>query len=139
MKRLIPNMAVEDIRKTVGYYIENFGFKLIMAVSEDKSDMGDELVEGKEYIWANVTSGDVGFMFQRVDSFKEDVGDYFDTLGSSVSFYVEVEDVDALYDSVKNSVEIHKKIETTWYGMREFYVKDCNGYILAFSQQMQER
>ncbi len=138
MKRLIPNMAVEDVRKTVGYYVENFGFKLIMAVSEDKSDMGDELVEGKEYIWANVTSGDVGFMFQRVDSFKEDIGDLFDTLGSSVSFYVEVEDVDALYDSVKNSVEIHKKIETTWYGMREFYVKDCNGYILAFSQQMQK-
>ncbi len=136
MKRLTPNMAVEDVRETVEYYVKNFGFKLVMAVSEDKSSVGDELVDGKEYIWANIMSGEVGIMFQRVDNLKEDVGNFFDTIGSSVSFYIEVEDVDALYASVINSVDIHKEIETSWYGMREFYVKDPNGYILAFAQNM---
>ena len=136
MKRLTPNMAVEDVRETVEYYVKNFGFKLVMAVSEDKSSVGDELVDGKEYIWANIMSGEVGIMFQRIDNLKEDVGNFFDTIGSSASFYIEVEDVDALYDSVINSVDIHKEIETSWYGMREFYVKDPNGYILAFAQNM---
>ncbi len=136
MKQLTPNMAVKDVRKSVEYYVDNFGFKLAMAVDEDESFVNDKLVDAKEYIWANVMNGEVGIMFQRVDSFKEDVGDFFDTLGSSASFYIEVEDVDVLHDSVKDHVEIHKDIETTGYGMREFYVKDPNGYILAFAQQI---
>ncbi len=37
MKRVTPNMAVEDVAKTVKYYVENFGFTLAMAVSEDKA------------------------------------------------------------------------------------------------------
>jgi hypothetical protein len=28
-----------------------------------------------------------------------------------------------------------KELETTWYGMREFYIKDCNGYILGFAER----
>lgn len=136
MKKLSPNMAVKDVRKAVEYYVENFGFKLAMAFAEDRSNAGDELADDKEYIWAMVDCEGVSFMFQRVDSIKEDIGDFFDTLGSSVSFYIEVEDVDALYNTVKDSVKIHKDIETTDYGMREFYVKDLNNYILAFSQQM---
>ena len=51
MKKLTPNMAVKNVRETVNYYVENFGFKLLMAVSEDKSAIGDELVDGKEYIF----------------------------------------------------------------------------------------
>ena len=136
MKRLTPNMAVKNIRETVEYYVEHFGFTLAMAVSEDKSSVGDTLVEGKEYIWANVMQGDVGFMFQRIDTLKEDVGDFFDVLGASSTYYIEVEDVDALYEKVKAEVEIVKPLENVWYGMREFYVKDCNGYILGFSMML---
>ena len=77
--------------------------------------------------------GDVGFMFQREDSFREDIGGNFDQLGASCSFYIEVEDADALYIRVKDRVEITKELETTWYGAREFYVRDLNGYILCFS------
>jgi len=133
MKKLTPNMAAKDVRESVNYYVENFGFKLVMAVSEDKSAIGGELVEGKEYVWANVMCGDVGFMFQREDSFREDMGVSLDCLGASCSYFMEVEDVDALYEGVKERVEILKTIETTWYGAREFYVRDCNGYILGFA------
>lgn len=28
------------------------------------------------------------------------------------------------------------KLETAWYGMREFYVKDCNGYIRICKKKM---
>ncbi len=36
MKRLTPNLAVKDVRASVNYYTEHFGFVLKMAVSEDK-------------------------------------------------------------------------------------------------------
>ncbi len=138
MKRLTPNLAVKDVRASVNYYTEHFGFVLKMAVSEDKSAVGDTLVEGKEYVWANIMNGDVGFMFQREDSLKEDVGDFFDRLGASGTFYMEVEDIDTLYHNVKNRVEILKELETTWYGQREFYVRDLNGYVLAFAMMEQK-
>ena len=54
--------------------------------------------------------------------------------GASVLFYIDVEDIDKVYEKINNRVEITKDIETTWYGMREFYIKDCNGYILGFGE-----
>jgi uncharacterized glyoxalase superfamily protein PhnB len=129
-------MAVQDVRETVEYYVKHFGFTIVMAVSEDKSSVGDTLVEGKAYVWANIMHGDVGFMFQRTDTFKDDVGDFFGELGASSTYYIEVEDVDTLYEKVKSEVEIVKSIENAWYGMREFYVRDCNGYILGFAMML---
>jgi len=73
-------------------------------------------------------------MLQRDDNLKEDIGlSFFDDICSSSTFYIEVEDVEALYESVKSKVTIIKDISTTWYGQREFYVQDLNGYVLAFS------
>ncbi len=133
MKSLTPNMAVKNIKETVAYYQQYFGFVLQMAVSEDKASIGPELLKEKEYIWATVVCGEVSLMFQRVDSIKEDVGDFFELLGASATFYIKVDDVNALYESVRNEVEVVKALETTWYGQREFYVRDCNGYVLAFA------
>ena len=137
MKKLTPNLAVKNIRETIEYYQNNFGFEIGMAVSEDKSSMGAELVENKEYVWAMIACGDVTLMLQRTDNFNEDIGVSVNELGASATLYMEVEDVNSLYASVKNSVNIIKEIDTTWYGQREFYVRDCNGYILAFATMQQ--
>ncbi len=137
MKRLTPNMAVADVAKSVHYYVENFGFEIMMVVSDDKSSIGDKLEERKTYIWANLMHGEVGLMLQQAESIKEDVGDFFARVGSSMTLYIEVEDVDKLYESIKEKVEIYKDIDTTWYGMREFYVRDVDGYILAFATKVQ--
>ena len=53
--------------------------------------------------------------------------------GASVSFYIEVEDAEALYETLKGNVSMHKALGTTWYGAKEFYIKDPDGYILGFS------
>jgi len=134
MKKLTPNMAVKDVRETVNYYVDNLGFKLVMAVNDDKSAMGDELVEGKEYIWANVMCGDVGFMFQKEDSFVADIGEIYSEIGSSSTYYMEIENIDAFYETLKDKVEVVKEIDNVWYGAREFYIRDCNGYVLGFSE-----
>ena len=39
-----------------------------------------------------------------------------------------------MYTKLKDRVRIIRELETTGYGMREFYIKDCNGYILAFAE-----
>ena len=135
MKTLVPNMAVKSIDETVRYYKEHFGFELQMAVDAKKDGFDTELKEGKEYIWAMIVNGGVSLMLQSVGSLQEDVGSFFENIGASLTLYVDVEDADSLYTQIKDEVQIYKEIDTTWYGQREFYVKDINGYILGFASQ----
>jgi hypothetical protein len=38
------------------------------------------------------------------------------------------------YDRVKDRLELKKPLRRQPYGLSEFEVKDCNGYILVFSE-----
>ncbi|NAS89416.1 hypothetical protein C4E24_06740 [ANME-1 cluster archaeon AG-394-G21] len=51
LKKLAPNFSVQDIEKTVAFYRDVLGFKLEMAVPEDKSGVEQELTERKKYIY----------------------------------------------------------------------------------------
>jgi uncharacterized glyoxalase superfamily protein PhnB len=136
LKKLAPNFAVQDIEKTVAFYRDVLGFKLEMAVPEDKSGVEQELSEEKKYIYAMMSRDGVGVMFQRTDSIGEDVPPLKGVpIGASVSFYIEVEDINALYQEIKPKAGVVKELETVWYGMQEFYIKDCNGYILGFAER----
>ena len=134
MKSLSPNLAVKNIAQTVKYYIDNFGFELQMAVDETKKNFDTQILTDRNYIWAMIKCGEVEIMLQKDDNLKKDLGEFFDDIGSSSSIYIGVEDVDDFYKKVQNNdVEIYKNIETTWYGQREFYIKDLDGYILGFA------
>ncbi len=135
MQTITPNLAVKDIKESISFYKE-LGFELIMAVPEDKSSFGADIDESKNYIWAMMKNGGVELMLQEVASFKEDIGDVFDKVGASASFYMKMDNVDGFYEKLTAKAEIVKELHTTWYGMREFYIKDCNGYILGFAAQV---
>jgi uncharacterized glyoxalase superfamily protein PhnB len=108
-----------------------------MLVDESKSGFEESVVDSsKEYIWAMIRVGSVDLFFQREDSLKEDVGDFFNEIGSSSTYYYNVDDIDKLYNRLKDSVTVVKDIDTTWYGQKEFYIKDINGYVLGFAQRV---
>ena len=50
------------------------------------------------------------------------------------TIYLYPDDVDALWEALKNHAEMIQALQNTYYGLREFAVKDCNGYILSFGQ-----
>jgi uncharacterized glyoxalase superfamily protein PhnB len=75
-------------------------------------------------------------MLQNTESLKEDVGVFFENIGASLTLYIDVENVDDLYVKIKDKVIIYKELNTTWYGQREFYIKDINGYILGFASKI---
>ncbi len=135
MQRLTPNMAVDNMSESIAFYCDILDFELLMAVSEEKSGFDTEIDPDKRYIWAMLKHGGVEVMLQERASLKEDVGDFFTAIGASMTLYINVEDIDALYQSLHKRVSILKPLETTWYGMREFYLRDCNGYVLAFASQ----
>ncbi len=136
IKKLSPNFAVTDIKKTVEFYQNNLGFTLIMAVPESKDGIEQTLSNNKEYVYAMMQKDNIEFMFQRSDSFKEDLIFAKDlNMGASVSFYMELEGLKAFYDTLKNKNLQITELKTTWYGMQEFYVKDLNGYIIGFAEK----
>ena len=132
MKQLTPNLAVADVTRSVKFYTEILGFTIKMCVDEHKRPT-DTLQENTTYLWANVMHGSVGMMFQLKQNFEADLSMNIEDIGASASFYIEVEDASVLYESLKNKAPIHKELGTTWYGAKEFYIKDPDGYILGFS------
>lgn len=135
ISKLSPNFEVSDIKKTVEFYTENFGFKLVMTEPESQG-IEQTFAENKEYVFAIMQKDNVEFMFQRSDSFKNDVVFLKDlTIGATVSFYMKIEGIKEFYDCLKSKNLQITELKTSWYGMREFYVKDLNGYILGFSEK----
>lgn len=136
VSKLTPNFEVRDIKETVKFYQNTLGFTLVMAVPETQDKVDQSLVEGENYVYALVSKDNVELMFQRTDSFKEDIkmSKKF-PMGASVSFYMEIEGLDNFYNGIKNQVDEKTEPKTTWYGMKEFYIKDPNGYILGFAEK----
>lgn len=136
MKSMVVNLAVNNISSTIKYYQENFDFKLQMLVDDSKSSFNESFIKkDKKYIWAMINKDNVSIMLQEVESLKEDIGIFFNSIGASLTLYIEVEDVDSLYLKVKDKVTIYHEIRDTWYGQKEFYIKDINGYILGFASK----
>lgn len=135
--KISPNFEVTDIKKTTAFYTENLGFNLIMAVPESQDGIDQTFLENKEYVYALVQRDNVEFMFQRSDTFKNDV--VFSkglAIGATVSFYMEIEGINEFYLALKHKNLQLTELKTTWYGMQEFYLKDLNGYILGFAERV---
>ncbi|MBI4666548.1 MAG: hypothetical protein HY751_09090 [Nitrospinae bacterium] len=134
--KLTPNMMVENVNSTLEYYTAQLGFELVMAVPQDSREVLFEFNRERPLVYAMVKKDGAELMFQTRESLMEDVPAFTgQSIGSSVTFYMETDDLDGIFQKLGPSVDVVKKPETTWYGMREFYIRDLNGYILGFGQR----
>jgi predicted enzyme related to lactoylglutathione lyase len=53
----------------------------------------------------------------------------------SGTIYFSVPDVDTYFASIRDKVSLVWPIQDMSYGSREFGIRDCNGYTLAFQQR----
>ncbi|MES2267897.1 MAG: VOC family protein [Bacteroidota bacterium] len=123
MESLSPNIFTGDMKATVAFY-KQLGFELTMSVPET----GDDLV------WAMMTNGKVTFMFQTFESLAEELPDIKRVDGGSLLLYINVADINGLFDSIKDKVTVLKGLEITFYGATEFSIIDNNNYVLTFAQ-----
>ncbi|MDR1342374.1 MAG: VOC family protein [Prevotellaceae bacterium] len=139
LNKLTPNFAVADIRQTVQFYRESLGFELVMAVPATQDGVDTQLAADKEYVYAMMKKEQVELMFQQQDSFREDVslaGN--EPVGASVSFYMQGKDIEPFYTELKSRDIQVSDLKLTWYGIKEFYMKDNNGYILGFAEEAEK-
>lgn len=127
LESLTPNIIVDDVNQAVDYYAEKLGFNLIASVPEKGT-----------YNWAMVQRDGVSLMFQSLESIQDDMPSLkIDSKGSLGTFFIRMKGIDELYNQVKEKVEIAHTMRTTFYGMKEFVVRDLNGYFLAFAEPVQ--
>jgi lactoylglutathione lyase len=123
LTKLTPNLMVEDVDRTVDFYRDVLGFTLAATAPEQRP-----------FDWAMVTAGGAELMFQSRASLGSEVPTLRDReIGGALTLYVEVEDIEALYNHVKDQLPIVVDLHDTFYGAREFTAQDCNGYMLGFA------
>jgi catechol 2,3-dioxygenase-like lactoylglutathione lyase family enzyme len=52
------------------------------------------------------------------------------------TIYFFVPDVDGFHDAVKDKAQVAWPVQDMPYGLREFGIQDCNGYVLAFARRI---
>lgn len=110
-------MSTEDLHGTIDFYTGILGFTC------------DELNE--DWGWATLAIDDVAIMIARPNAHVP-----YDKIGFTGSFYFTTDDVDAMWEKVKDKADICYGIEDFEYGMREFAIYDNNGYTLQFGQEI---
>ncbi len=139
VKRNIDRFPADFMFQLSNTELKDLNLRFQIGTSSLKRGQGVEtkLTEGKKYVYAMVNRDEVFFMFMSKEAYAEDVPALKGVpISASATLYCDVDDVKSLYASYKElGVEIVKDLAVTWYGMEEFYIKDCNGYILGFASK----
>lgn len=123
---MIPELSVFDINQTVAFY-KKIGFQIIYERPED--------------LFVFMSFAENQFMFEQIYDKGWNTGKMLYPLGQGISFSIEVDTIDRLYEKVINSgIEIFRELTISSYRVKneyiqqkEFLVQDPNGYLLRFT------
>ena len=114
--RAVPMIHVPDVRATVAWY-RSVGFRL----EETYADGGDG------WSFAIMSFGDSQVMFNSGGTGSE-------ARRREVDLYAYCADVDGQFDRLPDHIEVVEDLHDTFYGNREFIVRDVNGFWVTFAQ-----
>lgn len=128
---IVPNLMVSDVARSIAFYRDTLGFEVAMSVAADKSfSAGADIVENP--VFAVVTWDTAEIMLQSVESLASELSvftaDQVPQPGGTI--YLRGYDPDTLALALDSSI-IMKPLETSWYGMKELYIRDPDGHILC--------
>jgi uncharacterized glyoxalase superfamily protein PhnB len=112
---VVPIIHVSDVRATVEWY-KSIGFALIRTNEEDG-----------ELNWAKLRFGNSELMFNLGGKASAEQR-------REVDLYITAENIDGIFQRLKHQAEIVEEPHDTFYGMREFILRDCNRFWIAFGQ-----
>ena len=115
-EKVLPMIHVPDVRASVDWY-QNIGFKVIDTYGNEG--------EGLSFAMLSFGSGEVMFSQGGQPSTRD---------RREVDLYVYSDDVDDLYGRLKEQVEVVQSPHDTFYGMREFIIRDLNRFWITFGQ-----
>lgn len=115
---LSPMIHVPDVRATVAWY-KRIGFTVV----ETFGDGGEGLSFGI------LSFGTSRVMFNAGGRLSE-------RSRRELDLYVTAADVEQTYGRLQHQVEVVEPLHDTSYGMREFIIKDLNGFWITFGRDL---
>jgi catechol 2,3-dioxygenase-like lactoylglutathione lyase family enzyme len=124
LKRLIPNLLVADVSRSVAFYRDVLGFAVEQTVPD-----------ASPYVFAIVKSGGAEIYLNAPGPAVEEYPALKGRpLGGTLTLFIQVEDIRGSYAELKDRVPVVMPLETKWYGVTEFAFLDPDGYIITFAQ-----
>jgi len=115
LESLHPVLAVNNIDDTIRFYRDVLGFECANQMNG----------------WAALQRDQVELTISLPNAHEP-----FEKPTLTGSIYFNTSDVDALWEQIKDKASVVYPIENFFYGMREFAIRDNNGYILQFGQEI---
>ena len=133
--QMVPEFDVFNLEESLHFYTSLIGFNIVYKRKEDK--------------FAFLQLEDVQLMLQEIneEGNKWGTGKLEYPLGVGINFQIDVTNIDEVYGRLKEAkYQIFVEMEDHWYrkndvlmGCREFLVQDPNGFVLRFSQDLENR
>ena len=133
--QIIPEFDVFNLDNSVHFYVDLIGFSIVYERKEDKFVFLE--FENVQIILQEINKEENKWKTAKLEY----------PLGRGINFQIDVTNIDKIYNNLKeNKYEIFVDIEDHWYrkgnifmGCREFLVQDPNGYVLRFSEDLENK
>ncbi|MFX0101710.1 MAG: VOC family protein [Candidatus Hodarchaeota archaeon] len=123
-KKNTPNLVVQDVKTTMEFYRDVLGFEVTMKFPRE-----DTLA------WVAMRRDNVEIQFQSYENTAK--GGTRAVIEDPLTFfYIRAENVQALYERIKDRVIIIRGLQKNFYGIQGFTMRDLNGYLLIFTEAL---
>ena len=124
VKKITPILFAQELELCIQFWTERLGFQKTV-----------EVPEGEKISFAILERNGLELMYQSFASVEKENAATGAAARKGPSFlYIEVEDLNAALEAAKEA-EIVMPVRTTFYGAKEFGVKDPAGHYFIFAQQ----
>lgn len=125
-KSVIPMLATGNMDETIRFYAEALGFEV-----RDKFESG-----GKVW-WCEMVHDGIAVMFTQHEVDVDKAGAREGFAQTSINFYVD-QGIGDLHTKLKGQGHEVSDLRVTFYGIKEFDLKDPSGYTLLIGQATDE-
>jgi uncharacterized glyoxalase superfamily protein PhnB len=125
LKKLTPNLVVADVSRSMAFYRDVLGFQRTAAVPD-----------AAPYVFASLQSGGVEIFLNAPEPAIAEYPSFKGRpIGGTLTLFIEVAGIAAVYESLKSRVKVTMPLEKKWYGVTEFAFEDPDGYVITFAER----
>ncbi len=126
MNQIVPHLFVNSVTDNINFYKNVLGFEPIYVQTENDEN-NFAILKNKN---VQVMVGASEILYKYAPEFVNK------PLVNSSILYFEMDGVKDYYNKVKDKADIVRELNETWYNTKEFWIKDCNGNLLAFYENI---
>jgi uncharacterized glyoxalase superfamily protein PhnB len=124
IKKITPLLFAEEIESCIEFWTQHMGFTKTV-----------EVPEGEKLGFAMLEKDGLELMYQSYASVEKDNPATAEAVKKGPAFlYIDVDDLERALAAVGNA-EIVMPVRSTFYGSKEFGIKDPVGHYMIFAQQ----